>query len=190
MPSKQVKVGAFVPSNTQLLDLAAVDILGMASKEYLKLIPFLPQKLRDIAPSVSIFYIAPGKTIPMTSDATMQATHDLSHPDVEPGKLDVVLIPGPEPDASWDKETFEFLRGHAGTPETDILAICTGTMLVAASGIADGRMLCGPRGLQDDLKKMYTGPKFVGETYRWIQDGNLWSSGELVGLCKEEWRTS
>ena len=183
-------MGVFVPGNTQLLDLAAVDILGMASKEYFQSITFIPQRIHDLAPNVSISYIAPGKTIPMTSDGVLRATHDLSHPDVQPGKLDVLLVPGPDPEASFDKEALRFLRLHAEAPETDVLSVCTGVLICAAAGITKGKKVCGPRGMQGELRKKYPGTKFVGEEYRWIQDGNLWSSGESVrvegGRCTGE----
>ena len=178
MTSKQVKVGVFIPSKCQLLDAACIDILAMASKEYLDSIPLLPQHVRDLSTSVSISYIAPGATIPMTAGFNVQATHDLSHPDVQPGKLDVVLVPGPDPSATWDEETLGFLREHAKIETTDVLSVCTGINLCAAAGITEGKTVCGPRGLQNDLRKKYPGTKFVGEKYRWVQDGNLWSSGK------------
>ena len=161
-----------------LLDIAAVDLIGMASKEYIAQIPFLPQHIHDLAPSVAIYYIAPGKTFEVTPDGKMQATHDYAHPDVQPGKLDIVLVPGPEPEATFDEESLSFLRRHAATEGTDIISICTGAFLCAASGMAEGRTLCGPRGVQDSLRKKNPGVKFVGEKCRWHQDGNIWSSGK------------
>lgn len=183
MPSKQVKVGVFVPGECQLLDASCIDVLAMASKEYLDCIPLLPQHVRDLGTSVSISYIAPGDVIPMTAGFNVQATHDLSHPDVQPGKLDVLLVPGPDPSATWDEETLRFLRDHAKVERTDVLSVCTGILLCAAAGITDGKTVCGPRGIQADLRKKYPGTKFVGEKYRWIQDGNLWSSGKSTPRC-------
>lgn len=179
MSPKQVKVGVFVPNDTMILDTAAVDLLGMGSKEYTSEIPFLPAHISSIAPSLSFAYIAPGKLIPMTPSAKLQATHDLSHPDVQPGKLDILLVPGVAPDAEFVEEALAFLRGHAEAG-TDVLSICTGILICAAAGITDGKRACGPRGMQDVLRKRFPGANFVGEEYRWVQDGNIWTSGELM----------
>lgn len=178
MPAKQVKVGVFIPGECQLLDASCIDILAMASTEYLELIPFLPQHVRDLSSSVSISYISNEDVIPMTAGFNVQATHDLSHPDVQPGKLDVLLVPGPDPSATWDKKTLEFLSEHAQVETTDVLSVCTGILLCAAAGITDGKKVCGPRGMQGDLRKKYPGTNFVGKKYRWTQDGNLRSGGK------------
>ena len=188
MSSKQVKVGVFIPGECQLLDASCIDILAMASTEYLECIPFLPQHVRDLSTSVSISYISHGDIIPMTAGFNVQATHDLSHPDVQPGKLDVLLVPGPDPSATWDKETLQFLREHAKVETTDVLSVCTGILLCAAAGITDGKTVCGPRGMQGDLRKKYPDTKFVGEKYRWIQNGNFWSSGESSGVRPQQRR--
>lgn len=180
MSAKHVRIGVFIPGNCQLLDAACVDILGMVSKEYLQQIPLLPKRLVNIAPHVSIYYIAPNKTIPFTAELSALASHDLSHPDVQPGKLDVLLVPGPDPHATWDEPTLEFVRGHSREEGTDILSVCTGISICAAAGITDGKTVCGPRGIQDELKKKYPQTKFVGEKYRWIQDGNFWSCGKSL----------
>lgn len=179
MSPNQVKVGVFIPIETMILDTAAVDLLGIGSKEYTSRIPFLPKEITEIAPSVSFAYIAPGETIPVTPDAKLLATHDLSHPDVQPGRLDILLVPGVSPDVEFTEEALGFLRGHmeAGT---DILSICSGVFICAAAGLTEGRKACGPRDFQDALKERFPGTKFVGKEYRWVQDGNLWSSGTFI----------
>ena len=177
MSPKQVNVGVFVAGETMILDTAAVDILGMGSKEFIASVPFLPDDLKDLAPVVSVSYIASGELIPMTAGATMRVTHDLSHPDVQPGKLDVLLVPGVPPDAQLDEEALDVLRGHAESPGTDILSICTGIVVCCAAGITEGKTACGPRDMQDLLREKYPGTKFVGDKCRWTQDGNLWTSG-------------
>ncbi|CAG9949064.1 unnamed protein product [Clonostachys rosea f. rosea IK726] len=179
-----IRLGVFIPGDTQLLDLACVDVLHMMSKEYLSLLKLLPSHIADIAPSVSIFYItapaANDQMVALSSNMTVRATHDITHPDVQPGKLDIVLVPGPDPEAKWDKPVLDFLLGHSKSPNTDVLSVCTGIYLCGSAGLLDGRTVCGPRGLQDALKKMYPTATFVGEKYRWVQDGNFWSSGGIT----------
>ncbi|KAI1366596.1 ThiJ/PfpI family protein [Xylaria arbuscula] len=185
--SPPVKIGVFVPGDCQLLDMACIDVLHMMSKEYLSVIPMLPKHIPAIAPSVDIFYItspaakAAGMTVPISAKLNIRATHDITDAEVQPGKLDIVLVPGPDPSASWEAPVLDFLRAHAGAKDTtDVLSVCTGIFMCGAAGIIDGRTVCGPRGLQDALRKKHPTAKLVGEKYRWIQDGNFWSSGGIT----------
>ncbi|KAK1966275.1 ThiJ/PfpI family protein [Colletotrichum sublineola] len=193
--NETVKVGVFIPSECQLLDMACVDVFAMMSKEYLGLLPMLPKHIPALAPSMTFFYITapaaasvetaephPLNTLRLTAGAKMLATHDISHPDVQPGKLDIVLVPGPDPSTTdWDENVLGFLKDHAEQRETtDVLSVCTGVFLCGAAGVLEGRMVCGPRGLQDVLRKRFPGAEFVGEKYRWFQDGNFWSCGGIT----------
>ncbi|TGJ85978.1 hypothetical protein E0Z10_g2775 [Xylaria hypoxylon] len=184
MTKSLVKIGVFVPGETQLLDLACVDLFHMMSKEYLSVIPMLPKHMLDIAPSVKIFYItSPEKKpsmVPLTANLNIYATHDITDAEVQPGKLDIVLVPGPEPGTSWEKPILDFLRAHSECETTDVLSVCTGIFLCGAAGLLEGRTACGARGMQDQIRKQHPTAKLVGEKYRWIQDGNFWSSGGIT----------
>jgi len=182
---KTVKVGVLIPAEAQLLDTACVDILAMMGKDYVECLEDLPKHLLQIAPVVTISYITSSPVdAPMclTANMKLHATHHIADPDVQPGKLDILLIPGPDPRVSFEEPVLEFVRGHFQNKSTDILSVCTGIMLCGAAGILDGRTACGPRGLQAGLKKKYPTANLVGEKYRWIQDENLWSSGECVEI--------
>ncbi len=125
--------------------------------------------------------VQPGQPVPLTSSAKLICTHHLSDPAVQPGQLDVVLVPGQDPAINWDdkKEATDWLAAHAATPETDILSVCTGIYLCGAAGLLKGKKACGPRGLQGQLAKKFEGVEWVGEKVRWVRDGNFWSSGEF-----------
>jgi putative intracellular protease/amidase len=182
MSQSLVRIGVFIPGETQVLDIACIDLFHMMSKEYLSVIPMLPKHIVDIAPSVHIFYITSPETkliVPMTANMTIRATHDITDAEVQPGKLDIVLVPGPDPGASWDKPIIDFLRAHSECESTDVLSVCTGIFLCGAAGLLDGRTASGPRGMQDVILKKHPTAKLVGQQYRWIQDRNFWSSGEL-----------
>ncbi|TPX06767.1 uncharacterized protein E0L32_002263 [Thyridium curvatum] len=175
-----VRIGVFIPAETQLLDLACVDVLAMMSKQYLSAITELPRATVDAAPSVEVVYVtsaAAALFVTLTAGMTVRATHDLSHADVQPGRLDVLLVPGPDPSSTFEKDVLDFLRGHYENPGTDVLSVCTGILLCGAAGIIEGKRVCGPRGMQDVLRKRFPGARFEGEKYRWLQDGNLWTSG-------------
>jgi putative intracellular protease/amidase len=177
---KTVRIGVFIPGETQVLDLACVDVFAMMGSYYLGLLKMVPQHIKQLAPAVDIVYITSpeaGYMVPTSANMTIRATHDISHPDVQPGKLDILLVPGPDPEATWGKPITDFLHGHFTCRTTDVLSVCTGIFLCGAAGILDGKTVCGPRGLQDVLRKQYPTAKFVGEKFRWVQDGNLWTSG-------------
>lgn len=182
MAAKQVRIGVFIPSGAQALDVATVDVLAVMSKEYLGILPMLPAHMAELAPSVTISYITTpeqGPEIPLTANMTIKATHSYEEPEVAPGQLDIVIIPGPDPFDPLEEGGLKWLRAQFETPGVDILSVCTGLYICGAAGILKGKTASGPRGLQDDLIKKFPGVKLVGEKYRWVQDGNLWSSGEL-----------
>ncbi|KAL2132018.1 hypothetical protein VTI74DRAFT_4302 [Chaetomium olivicolor] len=181
-----VRIGVFMSSQCQLLDMACVDILGSMSHEYLSCLGDLaPPPIVKLAPNVQIFYIStiqPGQPIPLTSAARLCCTHHISDPAVQPGQLDIILVPGPDPSLDWSdrKDATDWLAAHAARPETDILSICTGIYICGAAGLLKGKKACGPRGLQGDLAKKFEGVNWVGEELRWVRDGNLWSSGGIT----------
>lgn len=143
----------------------------------------IPQAVVDLAPSVQIRYIGSvraGEPIQLTANMSITATNHYSDPEVAPGQLDIVLIPGPDPFVPVKPGMVEWLRAQGAVPGTDILSVCTGIFVCGDAGLLKGREVCGPRGLQDMIRARGYGEKaLVGDKYRWTQDGNLWSSGLL-----------
>ncbi|KAL2168107.1 hypothetical protein VTG60DRAFT_371 [Thermothelomyces hinnuleus] len=181
-----LRIGVFIPTECQLLDMACVDVFGTMSHEYFALLDdMVPAPIANLAPSVQIFYIStvqPGELIGMTSSARIACTHHLSDPAVQPGQLDIVLVPGPDPTTDFSKltEATDWLAAHGARPETDILCVCTGIYLCGAAGLLKGKRASGPRGLQRDLAKKFEAVQWVGEELRWVRDGNLWTSGGVT----------
>ncbi|KAL2155135.1 hypothetical protein VTH82DRAFT_3811 [Thermothelomyces myriococcoides] len=178
-----IRIGVYIPTECQLIDMACIDIFGSLSHEYFTIIgDTVPAPIANLAPSVQIFYIStvrPGEPIDMTSSARLVCTHHISDPAVQPGRLDIVVVPGPDPKTDFSKRTeaTDWLAAHAARPETDILCVCTGIYLCGAAGLLKGRKACGPRGLQRDLAKKFEGVQWVGDELRWVRDGNLWTCG-------------
>lgn len=53
---KTIRIGVFIPTECQLLDMACVDILATMSHEYMiKVKDFAPGPIIDLAPSVRVF---------------------------------------------------------------------------------------------------------------------------------------
>ncbi|KJZ71504.1 hypothetical protein HIM_09092 [Hirsutella minnesotensis 3608] len=183
--AKKIRIGVFIPNRAQALDTACADMLGIMSKEFLATIPppLLPSFVIDVAPHVDMFYItSPGQgpEIPLSSGMTLKATHDYTDPEVAPGNLDIVVIPGPELTVKFEEGTLDWLRRQFNTPGVDILSICSAMFMCGEAGIADGKTVAGTRSLQGMFKKRFPNVNFVGDKYRWVQDGNLWSSGGVV----------
>ncbi|KAI1640485.1 class I glutamine amidotransferase-like protein [Biscogniauxia mediterranea] len=181
-----VNVGVFIPTQCQLLDAACVDIIGSLSYEYISaaLRYFVPHAVLDQAPSVRIHYIGSvraGETIPLSANELIVATNHFSDPEVAPGKLDIVLVPGPDPSGAFPEEALAWLRAQGHTEGVDVLSVCTGIFLCAEAGLIKGRSVCGPRGFQDRIREKGYGEKaLLGHKLRWVQDGNFWSSGGVT----------
>ncbi|KAI1329636.1 class I glutamine amidotransferase-like protein [Xylariaceae sp. FL0255] len=181
-----IHIGVFIPNDCQLLDAAGVDIFGSMSYEYLSgLSNIFPQAMIDSAPSVVIHYIGSvsrGEHIPMTSNQTVMATDRFSDPEVAPGKLNIVYIPGPDPNCNFDPAALEWLREQDAAEGVDILSVCSGIFICGKAGLLKGRDICGPRGgAQEMIKALGYEPRSMrGDELRWIQDGNFWSSGGVT----------
>ncbi|KAM7223214.1 hypothetical protein V8F06_001427 [Rhypophila decipiens] len=174
----KIRIGVFVPFGCQLLDLACVDVFGTMSYEYQSpLTEFIPKPIVNLAPSVEIYYIGsvqPGELIELTSTMNIRCTHHMSSPEVQPGKLDIVMIPGPDPSIAVTDEVKKWVAGHFAVPTTDILSICTGAFICGEAGILKGKKFCGPRGGQDVLQA-----KFSDQDVDW-QGGGITNGNDLV----------
>lgn len=177
-----VKIGVLVPGPVQLLELACVDIFHLMSKSHLASLE-LSEALVDSSPNVEIFYIASSPaegSISASSNAQITATHSVKDAEVQPGKLDILLVLGSGTKGPRDQDILDFLRGHVADDSTDVLVGSTGVYLGGDAGVLRGKGVAGPRALQDDLKARYEGVDFVGDRFRWVQDGRLWSGGKIV----------
>ncbi|KIX93183.1 uncharacterized protein Z520_11037 [Fonsecaea multimorphosa CBS 102226] len=175
-----LRVGILLIPPVQLLDASAIDLFGMLTPEYLEACG-LPKPLADLAIPVEIHYIAatgPGTHASMTSSATLPVTDSLSSPAVQPGQLDTLLIPGPDPNLVPEEDVLSFLRAHKAAGKTDFLVICTGSFAAGHAGLLDGKRISGPRGLLSKLREKFPAGKFVER--RWERDGRIWSSGGIT----------
>ncbi|KAK9769810.1 putative DJ-1/PfpI domain-containing protein [Seiridium cardinale] len=184
-PRKAIRLGVFVPTECQLLDASCVDIIASMSYEYMSLLAdILPKAIIDMAPSVIIHYISsvkPGETFNMTANHKVVATNHYSDDEVAPGKLDIVIVPGPDPRTEFEEQSLEWLRRQGASPSTDILSVCTGIFVCGHAGLLQGKTVCGPRLMQDAIRSKF-GKDIVqkGAELRWVQDGNFWSSGQYM----------
>ncbi|KAK5227728.1 hypothetical protein LTR47_008535 [Exophiala xenobiotica] len=178
--SSSLRVGMLLIPPVQLLDAAAIDVFGMLAPDYLNACG-LPQPLLDLAIPVTLHYISqsgPDSHVPMTSSATLPVTDSLTSPAVRPGQLDVLIIPGPDPNAIPDQAVVDFLHAHQKADRTDFLIICTGIFPAGYAGLLDGKRVTGPRGLLPRLKEKFPAAEFVQK--RWERDDRIWTSGGIT----------
>ncbi|EPS26911.1 hypothetical protein POX_g08789 [Penicillium oxalicum] len=182
MAPKPLRIGVLLVHCVQLLDLAALDLLFMASPEWLEDIS-MPQHLVDLGRPCEIHYITregPNTMAPATSQLSIQVTDSLQDSAVAPGALDILFVPGPAPRAMPPAEEYlEFTRQH-NTAGTTIITICTGSLVAAHAGITKGRVATAPRFLISYMKKTFPETKRWDENMRVTRDGNLWMCGGVT----------
>ena len=116
-----VNFGVFIYDATEPIDLATYGVLSMA---------------RRVEPRIAICTIAPRSGVVSLANG-LRIVPDFDIASAPP--LDVLIVTGgPGWSAqSASREVLEFIRERAGT--TLIASVCTGSMILAASGILDGK---------------------------------------------------
>jgi transcriptional regulator GlxA family with amidase domain len=180
--SQILRIGVLLVGSVQLLDLAAVDLLYMTTPDYLNSSSFT-QTLINMGRPCQIHYIGQGgakNMTPSTAYMSIQLTDAPTDEAVSPGKLDVVIVPGPSLKAMPPPEVYlDFLRVHDAAG-TSILGICTGTFIIGYSGIAKGKYVTAPRLLVPEMRKLFPEARLWDDVVRIARDGNLWTSGMLL----------
>ena len=116
-----MQFGLFIYDGTEPIDLATFGVLSMA---------------RRIRPEICICTIAPKHGIVRLSNG-LQVVADYGVSSAPP--LDVLIVTGGPGWSEQSKatETLEFIRGRAGNAL--LVSVCTGSMILAASGVLDGK---------------------------------------------------
>ncbi|KAF2683056.1 class I glutamine amidotransferase-like protein [Lentithecium fluviatile CBS 122367] len=175
-------IGVLVVPPIQLLDIGPIDLFAMATQDYFRVCK-LPQPLIDMAiptSELAITYISasgPNTTVPTTARLGLAINAGLIDPAVAPGKLDILMIPGPPPGLKPDEEELAFVRGHVDAG-VDLLTICSGVFVAGFAGVLDGKRATGTDGVEDLLKNYF--PEVKWERKRYVNDGKIWTSGKCV----------
>ena len=219
-PTKHLHIGVLFCGDVQLLDLAAVDLFAMCSKAYLKAcdlpgpmialgfdnltfyyigegVATIPSEMSTrTAENRGEAFLAPPNTTLITStpslNLNMQLTHDITSAAVAPGKLDILVVPGPDPSMVPSEKMAAYILSQTTCSTTDVLTVCTGIFALARSpGVLDGRTATGPRALVDmKLRKINANADWRDQR-RWEVDLNgiegkegkpseLWTSGGIT----------
>lgn len=157
----------------------------MLTPEYLTACQ-LPAPLISHGVPMTITYVSEAGAHPiceLTASAGLRITAGLDDPSVAPGKVDILLIPGPNPSEVPSEPVINFVRAHTEGDRCVVMTVCTGVIVVGHAGILKGRTATGPRGLliTGELQKKFPEVKWVDK--RWVKDGNVWCSGTWLLPC-------
>ena len=117
-----MKFGVFIYEEVEPIDLATFGVLSMAHR---------------LQPDIEICTLAPAKgDVRLSNGLVVRADHALA----EAPKLDVLIITG---GPGWQAEsrrpeTLAALRARAA--DTLLVSVCTGGMILGASGVLDGKL--------------------------------------------------
>ena len=183
---KKLRIGVFIPSGAQLLDMSPIDLFAMLDPAYLTACQ-LPPSLISLGTASTIEYISTPESdghVQLTASAVLRTSKTIEDSDAQPGSFHIILVPGPDPAEMFGEKVLAFLKGHANWrgddgKATDILCVCTGCFLLGQAGLLKGKSANGPRGVLPTLQKKFPDTKWIDDK-RWVKDGNIWTSGKLL----------
>jgi transcriptional regulator GlxA family with amidase domain len=96
-------------------------------------------------------------------------------------ELDILLIGGPAQDFKLAPEYAEFIRRHVAAGKL-LFTTCTGSFVVASTGVLDGKNATVNNVEYEYFKKRYPQVKWTREK-KWVVEGNIWTgSGAIAGM--------
>ena len=135
----------------------------------------------------NVYSVAPERTVlPLVTQAFRSTSLDFiphfSYAEYESqiGRdPDLIVIPGipfytPERDAT----TVDWIRSHAG-PQTTVLGICVGGLVLADTGLLDGHTATANAGVFSDVSSKHPGTTWVPNV-RYVDDGTIVTSTTLA----------
>ncbi|KAL9118723.1 MAG: hypothetical protein Q9187_004731 [Circinaria calcarea] len=162
----------------QTLDVVGpLDVLSSSSAGYLKAGESFgfPKGLSEKAPDFIFHHIGlTMEPVQMTGNYHVQptTTYDKCPP------LDYLLVGGPSPTYQLPPEFAEFLQTRV-KEVTTLFTTCTGGMVLAATGLLDGKNATTTNWVVPFAREIFPKVKWTTEK-QWVIDGNLWTSG---GAC-------
>lgn len=95
------------------------------------------------------------------------------------GKLDYLIIPGPEPTYHPTPAEQKFIKEKYD--EVDFFfTVCTGILPALHSGILSGKRVTAPRGLLPLLRNMAPNVQWTEKRWEVDDSGKLWTSGGVT----------
>ena len=157
-----------------------LDVISCSMKSYLSMMVGdlgVPQSIADRGSDVEFHYINDTMS---PSEHTCGAKLVPSCTFDDCPKLDYLLVGGPMPEffMSMSPRWVEFIRKQCDEVE-GVFATCTGAMVLAMTGVLDGKNATVNHQFVPAAMKMAPGVKWTKEV-QWVVDGKFWTSG---GAC-------
>ncbi|KAG2008229.1 hypothetical protein CC2G_013683 [Coprinopsis cinerea AmutBmut pab1-1] len=173
-------IGVLLFPDHQLLDAAGpVDHINCHSRAYLEAL-HLPPSLLDKAPIITWHYISLSDNLdPVATSAGPLQIPSTTLADCPP--LDYLLVPGADPRIPLSEATSTFLKARF-TEVKGLLTVCTGSLVVAQTGLLDGLNVASNKVVLLMLasqKSLNKNVKWVGDR-RFVRDGKVWSAGGVT----------
>lgn len=176
-PDRKIHLGVILlNSETEILDVAPIDMMHGLSKKFLDTFPpgMLPAATAAQALDLEFHWVSEtNDPIRLTSGIKMLPTDTFETCPT----LDIVLMGAHSFGYNPTPAELGFIRkSHAAS--TAFLTICGGFMAPLQAGIFDGKTATAPRELLSGLRVSNPGTEWLEK--RWVRDGNLWTSGALL----------
>ncbi|KAJ4382289.1 hypothetical protein N0V86_002623 [Didymella sp. IMI 355093] len=172
---KSLRIGVLY-EETQMTDLAGLDILDNVSTKKFDMVAALKPSLAPLRPltiSMEFLYISSSLEPTWTTpEMHVKPTHTYA---TAPLDLDILLLGGPDP-ASVKEESLQFLR-EASKKTRVILTTCTGAMWLARSGVLDGKKATTNRVLLELARQMM--PNVEWQDQRWVIDDGCFDGAQI-----------
>lgn len=185
---KELNIGLVLIPGYQWLDAAGpVDYLNNHSNAIASLVRSLPKSTKDKAPIMRWHYISSDLS-PIHSTSGPLQIPSCTYANCPP--LDCILVPGPTDIFTLPNGFAEFLKTRLEDPKLiALLLICTASLLVASTGILEGKVVASNKFVLRDLaadgvldREYFKKVKWVSDK-RFTVDGKLWTSaGITAGL--------
>jgi putative intracellular protease/amidase len=108
----------------------------------------------------------------------MNLSVNVDHDFASAPEADILLVPGGNVRAaSQDPRTIEFVKKYAGTAD-HVLSVCTGSFVLAATGLLDGKSATTFHRSFDSMARAYPTVEIVRDR-RWVDTGKLVTSAGL-----------
>lgn len=178
----RIQFGALV-YNYQAIDvIGPIDLLGSASKDLVDALLYfgpIAQSTIDRAPQFDFHHIGINRDpVLLTGSISIVPTTTVD----ECPELDILLIGGPNPVGfELHPKYADFIRGHVAAGKL-LFTNCTGSYVVASTGVLDGKNATINNIEFEYAKKQYPKVRWTVDK-KWVVDGNIWTgSGAVAGM--------
>ncbi|KAF4630640.1 hypothetical protein G7Y89_g7498 [Cudoniella acicularis] len=176
-PHRTIQAGVIlVNSETEILDVAPIDIFNGLSAKFIKNFPpsILPDHLRAQALDVEFHWVnETGKPSPLTAGGVVNITDTFT----TCPPLDIIVMGAHSHGYTLNEAERAFIIKSHGTCAA-FITICGGFLSALESGLLEGKTATGPRPMLDELRQAAPGVNWVEK--RWVRDGKVWTSGALL----------